>query len=832
MRHISQEIHDAITTDGTFLGFTAGKVWSVVGGINEFGRRIMGSNLIQRNPATIVQNLLWDKYVAGRFFAGSGYTNSAIGRQAQRDAYRMLLGLDMKDSVPTRLRSSDIFPDFDVNDPVVREVVEAGGMGDTFMGSPLVGNLREKYINIVYGPSKDTTIERVARKMLGRGQEGKSLGQRVAISLEDNPRLKKVDANIGRLERRIDGLISTKSKNVKLLTGLQDELEALKMVRTRERKGVNVRKSVDYLRWAVGLDNRIGSFAERRTISNALYQRLGNVHRVGGYLYLRRMGVPKSVARERLRKFMQDYSNLPAMVKFARNSPFANPIFSFPFEYLRIAGNQIAEHPALFAGMTAAPAAIGAVSAAANGYDPVQLWQFMSRDSWMDGVVEAATTLYLPSHSGGLYAVGSSQLGGLQMLRRPFGPVGQAVDELEKNPTAANIAASAGLRIFGGFFGQNMFVDAVSRMMFGSDPITDREISPGFPRVASAVESTSRNFVPGWMPFFSRNAEIMLDSLKRGPEANTERVVAAHEQVLQRLAGFHVRGGLLEDYAKLIGVEGGLDFGTKLFVNMAGAGKRLEKLVTGPIETKVLGASDPALPTPQVLPESHSRDQESLMLSLMYASAKFDPSNINSQGSLLDNSYKDQLREAHFWEQHGKETNDQPLVTWARKRRKAVRERMLTYYENQQAFYGRDPKEIETFTDGEMEKLLVKVQQGVDYNEYWQNMGIIRQTHSLIAASAIGVREDIILPLAMGTILNLPQGTLKGYQSVRAVRLAHDSLTKYLQSHSVRARALPQLQQLHSWLTAELSRLDVQDQVDRAVDPLRTAAFETLQESK
>jgi hypothetical protein len=235
---------------------------------------------------------------------------------------------------------------------------------------------------------------------------------------------------------------------------------------------------------------------------------------------------------------------------------------------------------------------------------------------------------------------------------------------------------------------------------------------------------------------------------------------------------------------------------------------------------------------PQVLPESRSRQQEDLMLSLMYASTKYDPNNVNSSGSLLDNSYKDQLREAHFWEQQGKDNRDQALVQWAKKRRKAVRARIVKYYENQRSFYGRPPEQLEKFSDSEMESLLVKVQQGVDYNEYWQNMGIVRQTHSLIAASAIGVREDIILPLAMGTILSLPKGTLKDYQSLDSVRLAHDSLTRYLQSHSTRARALPQLQQLHSWLSAELIELDEQNKIDRATDPLRAAAFETLQESK
>lgn len=756
------------------LGFTAlAGVASSVGG---WMRNIIGTQAIQRNPLTSMWNWIWDKQ-ATRYIPGVGadYLKTAEGMASQNFALRQLLGVESLTELiedlpitPLNNRLTKIFqrtprknrnaldfgPITDLDNQIVQDAIADGAFGDTFMGSVFSGNAREQFVRLIFEGSSDDPVRSFLRNVIGSSPDASlSTFVRDIGQAWNDPKVRRLLVRKQKLQATVanENLSPTiRASAAEKLALIDDTITA-----TGSEGGLvggaknlwNVSKVV------LGLDNRFGTFKERRTLSNHLYTRLNNVHRLGVYHFMRtHLGYNRALARSMLRTFMQDYSNLPGFIKRFRRSGLANPIFSFPYENMRIAYNRLTSRPFLYMAQMLAAPAISAFNMAASGHDPVQLWKFVSRGSPLEGAVHMVGHMYFPNPDGSMSSIYAPQMNLLNFMEKPMGGIFTGtIDKLEENPTGANMVAGAGLRVLSQFFGYNPTIDAFQRMT-GTDPVTGRQLSGGFiSHLADAGEGIARMFVPGAMPFMTARSEGLLEGVQRANFSKSNgRRVTGFERALQFMLGVQQRGGWAEQVADNVGAGGLLDSGTNKIISVAKIGEKIEKLLLDPVRQSLKGQPIPETP----LPAQHMRTRgigfDDYFLSLIHLSARLEGGDVVLRGD--GNDFLDQMRAIQSYANHAERTNDKELQRWAEQRKRELRQAIETKFETDATLNRVGAGQVEDLSEAEWRKLTQRARDSEDYNELWHNIGLVRQVNTLIMASAAGASDAELLPWALRVV--------------------------------------------------------------------------------
>lgn len=770
-------------------------------------RQLIATNLIQRSSSTNIGNFFWDQQRALRSAAGREALTSTLGKEAATEAFEDMFGVKgwtegvfgvttrgddalrraAKSGPGRRFLDPDFIPGTNRNARLI-EAVEDGMYGDTLIGSPMEGRLRTDMIDALYGKPDPRAARVLARFGVKPdtpvlGKLGQALG-----AFDPDPQIAKLRRRLREIEEIPDDRLAGMS--AKAQARLQNERIGIEETISRaESPGVSV---LNGIQWALGLKTKFGKFDELSTFTNQFYTRVNNYNRLRGYYYLRKMGLSRERARERIHKFMQDYAAIPSWVKGLRKSSLANPIFSFPFEYARIQKNLLMESPEfLLAEMSVAPA-ISAVSMMSAGVSPQELWAMHARNGEFDAFMNMIGTLHVPTPDGGIATIQTPFMQPHLIFQKPWGFLGSLVESAERSQSPAKYLGGPALRLFGQFFGRSPQIDIAGTLLTGKDPVTQRVVDGGLTgRITSALRNAGRLFVPPWVPLFGSAGEFAMATIKMPPAARDGRITEAHERILQGMFGLRVRGGLISQIADNIGAGKVLDYGTKLFLETARVGEEIRPIrLLEPVVGRALTVG-PKITIPAALPRAQGFTDRHILTSLYYASAKYDlTSGVPLSGGEDSNTLQD-LRLAEFFDKHAAGSDDTKLKAVSDRIRKDALQRIEEEV--------RGKLEIVKASEAAKEGLVKKEQLGqirramdlVDLGSAFAKSGARRQTRVLIMGSALGLDEKELGALTLRARFAHENDfkTVRKWTDSAGLKLAIDDLSRYLKDTPAHATA-------------------------------------------
>jgi len=761
-------------------------------------RQLIGTNGIERFGRTHMMNRVTDSQLFAPAAAGRSYLTSPKGKQAQRWARQFLLGREggkggiMESFNATKSLAREL-DKLKQTDPQLGQWVEdaaRGGMlGDSMLGTnPVSADAYKSMTEAFFGESAEGIIR-------GTSAEAKGAPARRAA------RLARVESDLDGLAEQIKGLTASDPNFTKLnnlASRLEGEKYALQAAIDAEPTKFH-RRLDEAVGWLLGTRNKRGTFDEYRNYTHSLYQREGNIHRLGAYLHIRQLGHSHEYAISRVRTFMQDYSNIRGAFSLLRDIPVANPILSFPLEMIRIQLNQLRQSPGMLLGWLTAAPMLSAPALMMDGIDPIEYYKARGQGSTWDAVVHATSTLVTPSVTGdGVDEWQAPQLGALQLLRKSTGLEGALTRRTEEVPGPAGLLGGAALRVAGQFTG-NPAMDALYTMTTDQDAVTHEKIGGGFfGAVGHSVMELSRLIVPGSSPWFGSVGRTNVDGLRYPPRPGTGRLDPPIGRLLYSLTGIRHTGSAL-DYADIVSGEP-LAYSTKLALDAMNI------------------ASLDDMPVPETLARGRSISDEDLSVWMFYANRKngLYPEGF---GRGQFEHLEERMSLAGYMEAHGEKTGDSALVGWAqRERAKTVKQLEKELNAHPQFRVVGVSEEV---LRREGEKLLKGEADRANFGETFAEADLIHQVTSLLTMSAAGIKDDVMVHLARKAAMqtgNDPEG-FRGWSDPAVMEVALQHIRQHFETKDPRMTGDRALRILQYALTEQLpgayedrSRKILQDQ--------------------
>jgi hypothetical protein len=869
---------------------------SALGGSARFFKRMIANSRIQRNIRTITGNVMWDKQKTARAVDPS-YLYDPNGREAERLAYKILLGAEgwlgqaaADKNVARTLRrivekgSIRRGSFFDPSKPIdpesvefLDEAVRHGIIGDTPLGSHLTGKDRAMALELQYGNGLAKPLRRRAARAVGavgkpiveaakKGftkipghQHAKDMYNKVMKRLgfnEDESVFELIgkyftgtqdyEGNMLRKEiAELDNLLDEVNNGQRVIPhdrvmDLQYEREgkilALKSVSDNSAKGV-MSDLFNGLGYLIGAKSSYGRFGTMNNWSHDFYQRLGNVHKLGIYLHMRKKGVPEEVATARIRNFMQNYNALPSSIRAIQRSDLAsvaNPVFSFGYEFWRIQKNIFMHHPEHLAALWALAPTTSFMSMAANGHNVADMWRADSKnEGWFDASINAIRTLYLPTPDGGYSTHRLTYMDPFAVMGKPTGVLGNVVDNAKAHGDTITQLLARGAAPF---FLENLQTNAAYSVLTGRDPLTQKKLEGGATGVmASATRQVLRMAQPGWVPW-SGDMHDMLETYRRPPRLRTRFMVEASEKLLQIMGGYVTRGGFWSQIA-----DGSTNLKCSAHVNnlllhTASVGEKfdlpLRALGAATDERMVIGAeaSIPANPL-----RARGFDDRDIFATLFYANAKYGTDYEETGRDGVQNFAQDDMFAAAHLVHEGRKRNDENMVSVGLQLRDESRSRIRERMEAQEKYAdlrGVDPQAYEDLVDDKILKAAKNAAQNMDMT-YAFNRGSLRQKIvTLVEASAMGLDPELV-DEAAGVMLYTTRFDFShsmDFDNAAQLQTVMVDLEEHLNNPGPAATGLGSLAAIYDQMTKALPNVIQRDALKVFKDDVTARAFELLEE--
>lgn len=746
-------------------------------------RQLIGTNGIERFGRTHLMNRVTDSQIFAPAAAGRSYLTSPKGKQAQRWARQFLLGREGG--------KGGIFESFNATKSLARELdklkqehpqlgqwvedaARGGMLGDSMLGTnPVSADAYKSMTEAFFGESAEGIIRSTSAEAQG------APARRAA-------RLARVESDLDGLAEDLRNMTASDPKFEKvnqLASRLEGEKLALQAAIDLEPTKFH-RRLDEAVGWFLGTRTKRGTFDEHRNYSHSLYQREGNIHRLGAYLHARQLGHSHEYAINRVRTFMQDYSNIRGAFSLLRDLPVANPIMSFPIEMVRILKNQLLQSPGMLLGWLAAAPMMSAPALMMTGIDPVEYYMARGQGNIVDAAVHATSTLITPSVTGdGVDEWQAPQLGALQLLQKSTGMEGALTKRTEEVPGAAGVLGGLGLRVAGQYFG-NPAMDALYTLTVGKDAISHEKIGGGFfGAIGHSVQEVARLFVPGSMPWFGSVGRTNMDALRYPPRPGTGRIDPPIGRLLYSLTGIRHTGSAL-DYVD-IAAGGPLAYSTKLALDAMNI------------------ATFDDLPVPETLPRGRSIGDEDLAVWMFYANRKngLYPEGF---GRGQFEHLEERMSFAGYMEAHAEKTGDTALLGWAQRERvKTVKQLEKELNAHPQFRVVGVPDEV---MQREGEKLLKGEADRANFDETFAEADLIHQVTSLLTMSAAGIKDDVMSHLAHKAVMqtgNDPED-FRGWSDPAVMQVALEHIRQHFETRDPRMTGDRALRIMQYALTQQL----------------------------
>ncbi len=782
---VKRELLEVGLSDVPGWGKPAAGIFKRVGDLGRTIKSMISTQLIARSPPTHITNRLSDSQQFANTADGR-YLKDKIGHDAYRTSRDFLLGFDKAPNnrftaMNAGKSLSQELAKIKAADPetgqLIQEGIEDGMIGDSMVGNPIEGDLKAQLTKNWWGPTETRLSGALQPKTK-------------ATNLKLQGRLKEVSDE---LERWAAG---DSDLNIQTVSRLQSEKAALE-----ETVGVNPdvladsgRRAIESVRWIAGTKGKFGTFDELSNWSSQLYAREGNIHRLGVYLSLRARGHSREYAKSRVRKYMQDYSNIPGFVKILRNTPIANPMVSYPAEWLRTQMNVLKEQPGFILGAMAAAPSISSVALMVSGKDPVEYWMAKNGGNPIDAMVDAVGRLEVinPFDTRSTISAEVSTLNPLQMLQKPTGFMADVVDSIEKDAPPENnpfsFLASLGTRVASKAVGSNPIIDGIYTTGTNKDAFTRRPLGGGVQtNITHVLKQVGRIATPGAMPWLGGPSQRFIDNLQKPPNMNTARVVSASESALQNFLGVKLRGALpiVDDLAESQTGARPFDYGAKILIQAMGLGRDVE--------------------IPKVLPRTRPYSDLDLATTIFYSNRKFAVRGAPA-GDFAHDGVQDDLRTGAFWVAHGKRTNDPKVVGWGERIRSRARDDLAEQLKARAAF-----AEIPDLAGAQVEREIIartrKASESLDLGNSFSKADLVHQARSLIGMSRLGLDEEIINNMTMRAVyVNQQTFDNTNWTNPNAIKVASEHIRLYLESLDDGATGTNALRFLHGEILNALPR--------------------------
>lgn len=809
------QIADDMVRDFTEAAITDVQGWAKGGAkiaawLNNSGgdivRRLIGTNMIERGARTHHMNRITDAQVFARAAAGPGYLASPDGKWAQRASRQFLLGRKggkggILESFNANKSLAKGLDDLARTDRQLHEwtqdAVRAGMVGDSLLGTnPLTSDAYQAMTNAFFDEQPGTKLRADARK-------------RTAAVKKKEARLAQIEPAIERLDKELRALPEGDAKVPNLnkqLARFYDEKFALEATLAQEVGPERLtHRARDAVKWFTGVKNKHGTFDQQRNFTSQLYQREGNIHRLGSYLYLRRRGHSHEFAVNRVRTFMQDYSNIRGWTRILRQIPVANPILSFPSELLRIQKNLVRAAPGFLLGWMSIVPALSMPALLSEGIDPMEYYMAQGRGNIVDAALWATSYMVVQNPNGGVSTVGTPQLSPMQMLRKPAGLAGRAVDRTEQEGGVTGVLGGAAARLVGQFTG-NAATDAAFKLIAGEDAITHEKIRGGILGAAGeAFKDAARLFVPSTLPWFGTFGKTNMDNLRYPPRAGTGQRESAPERMIRSLTGIEFKGGLVDAVDREAGKP--IATGTKILLDLMNI-------------TEFDG-----FPVPRILPEARGFSDDDIALWTFYANRK-NAINPPSYGAGAFDDIEQKIAFAADMESHAERTGDTALAGWAKRARAAEVKELEARLDEHSQFAKLEGAPDAVF-DREGRNLMKRLAKRNNFEDQFATSDLMHQTATLLSISALGLNDKLIENLTNSMIFQTKNSyDLTGWQDTAAIETAQALIEQHLQTMDTTMTGSRALQLLNSVLSIQYPQARVREIIKKYKDDATGAAYD------
>lgn len=818
------QIADDMVRDFTEAAITDVQGWAKGGAkiaayLNNHGgdmvRRLIGTNMIERGARTHHMNRVTDAQVFARAAAGPGYLASPDGKWAQRASRQYLLGreggkggiLESFNANKSLAKGLDDLAQSDAQlHAWMQDAVRAGMVGDSLLGTnPLTSDAYRAMTDAFFGDQPGTKLRADAKK-------------RTAAVKKKEARLAQVGPAIDRLSDELEALRSLPDDDPKVVTlnkqiaRFYDEKFALEATLAQEVGPERLtHQARDAAKWLTGVKNKHGTFDQQRNFTSQLYQREGNIHRLGSYLFLRRRGHSHEFAVNRVRTFMQDYSNIRGWTRLLRQIPVANPILSFPAELLRIQKNLVRAAPGFLLGWMSIAPVLSMPALLAEGIDPMEYYMAQGRGNIVDAALFASSYLIVQNPNGGVSSVGTPQLSPAQMLRKPSGLAGRAVERSEQEGGALGYIGGAAARVVGQFTG-NAATDAAFKLLSGEDAITHEKIRGGILGAAGeAFRDAGRLFAPSTLPWFGTFGKTNMDNLRYPPRAGTGQRESAPERMIRSITGIEFKGGLVDAVDREIGKP--IATGTKILLDLMNI-------------TKFDG-----FPVPKILPEARGFSDDDIALWTFYANRK-NAINPPSYGAGAFDDIEQKIAFAADMESHAERTGDTALAGWARRARGAEVKELEARLNEHSQFAKLEGAPDEVF-NREGRNLMKRLAKRSNFEDQFATSDLIHQTATLLSISALGLNDKLVENLANAMIFQTKNSyDLTGWQDTAAIDTAQALIDQHLQTMDATMTGARSLQFLKDVLDIQRPQAEVREIIKQYKDDATSAAYDAWRSAR
>lgn len=258
-----------------------------------------------------------------------------------------------------------------------------------------------------------------------------------------------------------------------------------------------------------------------------LYGNIDDVWRYATYLNLRREGKSVVGAADIVKKFMQNYGDLPPTVTRLSRSPIGALVTAFPYELGRLTMNYMRHKPATFASLLAIIPAVNTVGAFMAGVPLARVYAASRANGGQTSAesIENLMTqvqLWDPSTHEVVDTMDfTNSILPLATIASQYGPLAHAADFHFGGDDLGSSTMRFGMKGVGSFIMNNPVINTASAFIYNKDtvtggPLLDRATARNKDYKSAFMRVLGRSIIPPWTPWVGRFADS-LHSAEQAP---------------------------------------------------------------------------------------------------------------------------------------------------------------------------------------------------------------------------------------------------------------------------------------------------------------------------
>lgn len=270
------------------------------------------------------------------------------------------------------------------------------------------------------------------------------------------------------------------------------------------------------------------------------YNAIDTFYKYAFYRVLRdKMGVPREQAGDLIRRYTQQFRDLPPVLHRVQDSPLGSFVVGFPYEMLRITGNAMKDRPGRLAAWLATIPALNFSMSAAAGINPDRQMKHIQALGWRDrssALRHYMSTLIVPNNKGEISTTIDFSNTIMPMAQLVFGEntMRHVYDNLtDEDPKTRPIfwdLLGWGASVGGAFVGNNPVIDTIATSATGRNPRTgqpifkDPEQGGLWDKFVSVGKMISGQYLSPHFPAVGRDWQNLSEAYEAGLDPVTRRV--------------------------------------------------------------------------------------------------------------------------------------------------------------------------------------------------------------------------------------------------------------------------------------------------------------------